>query len=122
MVLGVKIKDNKTGLFRLKDGRYSKNGKTYSNLRFAKSSVTNDISFRLNSIKNYFNCDFIIFNDDCTIEKISVISHIIEVIKREIKRTSQNLPNDPENYWFKYYDKKIKNLKQILIELEKEGI
>lgn len=122
MVLGVKIRDNENGLFRLKDGSFSKNGKTYSTLGFAKSSITNDINWYRANIK-LLNCDFVIFNDNGTIETIPVKTHIIDYLERELKKHQKlKLSYERENYSTKYIDDNIFKINCQLDYLKKEGI
>lgn len=121
MVLGVKIKNRETGLFRLKDGRFSKNGKTYSTLAFAKTAVTNGIGW-LSIDSKLLNCDFIIFNDDGKIEIIPVKNHIIDYFNRMLKDYEKTINYyKVKNYDYDYLIKKINHIKQILNDLEKEG-
>lgn len=122
MILGVKIKNNENGLFRLKDGRFSKNGKTYSTLGFAKSSITNDISwYRVN--KMLLNCDFVIFNDDGTIQTIPVKTHIIDYFERELKiKQKQKASYEEESFATKHIDDCISKINCLLDYLMKEGI
>ncbi len=121
MVLGVKIRNNENGLFRLKDGSFSKNGKTYSTLGFAKSSITNDIScYRVNA--KLLNCDFVIFNDNGTIETIPVKTHIIDYLERELKHKQKlKLSYERENYSTEYIDNDIFKINSQLEFLKKEG-
>lgn len=121
MILGVKIKNRENGLFRLRDGRFSKNGKTYSTLGFAKSSITNDISwYRVN--KDLLKCDFIVFNDDGSIQIIPVKTHIIDYFERELKR-KQNLKMsyEKENYSTQDIENVIFKINCQLEYLRKEG-
>lgn len=122
MVLGVKIRNNEDGLFRLKDGRFSKNGKTYSTLGFAKSSITNDIGWcRINKV--LLNCDFVIFNDDGTIQTIPVKTHMIDYFERYLKRKQkQKASYDEEGFATKHIDDCISKINCLLDYLRKEGI
>ncbi len=122
MILGVKIKNNENGLFRLKDGSFSKNGKTYSTLGFAKSSITNDVGY-YNINKALLNCDFVIFNDDCTIETIPVRMHIIDVLERRLKGYEKTkLYYEENNYPTKNVDDSIFRINHQLEYLKKEKI
>lgn len=91
MVIGVKIKNRKTGEFRTA-GSYShwnKTGKTWSNLKNAKLSVCpNHWNCKQNGgfIKAYQNeldSDFLIFNDNGTSEIIPVAQYFIEKLTKE---------------------------------------
>lgn len=91
MVIGVKIKNRKTGEFR-KAGSYShwnKIGKTWSNLKNVKLSVCpNYWNYKqsgdfIKAYQNELNSDFLIFNDNGTSETIPVAQYFIEKLTKE---------------------------------------
>lgn len=119
-ILAVKIIDNNTGLFRKTPGKFSKNGKTFSTLAFAKTSITNEVDgiHSLNFLEKYLYYDFIISKIDGTIEKIPVKTHIIDLYERrleEVKKIKEqhmqySYAVEFENSQIKYYEEAIKYL------------
>lgn len=94
MVIGVKIKDRKTGEFRQTGSysRYNKIGKTWSNLRNAKLSVCPSYwNYKQygDFIKLYqkeLDSDFLVFKDNGTLEIIPVAKYYVEKLTKEVER------------------------------------
>ena len=91
MVIGVKIKNRKTGKFRTAGsyGGWNKIGKTWSNLKNAKLAVCpNYWDYTQNFIEAYkreIDSDFLIFNDDGTSKIMPVAQYFIEKLTEEYK-------------------------------------
>ena len=92
MVIGVKIKNRKTGKFRTAGycGGWNKIGKTWSNLKNAKLAVCpNYWDYTQNFIEAYqreIDSDFLIFNDDETSKIMPVAQYFIESLIKEVNR------------------------------------
>ena len=94
MVIGVKIRNRKTGEFRPKGfcTVWNKKGKTWASLRDAKLSVCpsywgyEEYGDFVKCYKKELDSDFIIFNDDGTSEKIPVLEYYIERIQKKIDK------------------------------------
>lgn len=115
-ILGVKIRHKVSGLYVLRDGRLSKNGKTYSTLGFAKTHITNNVRYR--GIDKYKNYEFVIFKDDCTIEVVPVKEHLIDLFKRRLKDAEDFVEYyKSRGYSTEYREKEIARFKEILNEL-----
>ena len=68
MILAVKIQNRETGEYYYKGGEFGKKGKVWSTLGYAKLAICPS-SFARNINYKELNSDFIIINDDGTIEK-----------------------------------------------------
>lgn len=94
MVIGVKIKNRKTGEFRPAGYcvRWNKIGKTWSNLRNAKLSICpsywnyKQYGDFIKSYQNELDSDFLVFKDDGTSETIPVAKYYIERLTKEVNR------------------------------------
>lgn len=122
LILGVKIRDRKTGLYMLKDGRLSKNGKTYSTLGFAKSSITNKTYIYNDNYKKWLNYDFVLLKDYGSIEMIPVKEHIIDLFNRKLKENIERKEYyDSKGYkdisytkeYIEFYTKALKELNEV---------
>lgn len=109
MVIGVKIKNRKTGKFRTAGsyGGWTKIGKTWSNLKNAKLAVCPSYwDYTHNFFKAYQNemdSDFLIFNDDGTSRIMPVAQYFIEGLTKEVSR---------QGYGYEKAEKALKEVKK----------
>ncbi len=86
MVLAVKIQNRETGEYYCKGGGFGKKGKAWSTLGYAKLAICpSSYSFARNINYKELNSDFIIINDDGTIEKKPVALYFLDYLTRELK-------------------------------------
>lgn len=84
MILGVKIQNRETKEFMRKGCGWSKIGKVWSTLRDAKLAICPHYYAGGISEKE-LNSDFLIINDDGTIEKTPVAVYFMDYFKRKLK-------------------------------------
>lgn len=96
MIYAVKIRHTGTGLFRNKKGEFTTQGKTYTQLGHAKTSLLSAISD-----KRIYHCEFVCMHDNYTVENIPVASYIIDYLTRSSK---------PGQYGYEGDQKKIQEI------------
>lgn len=85
MVLAVKIQNRETGEFYCKGGGFGKKGKAWATLGYAKLAICPH-SYYYGKLNNKeLNSDFIIINDNGTIEKMPVALYFMDYFTRELK-------------------------------------
>lgn len=86
MVLAVKIQNKETGEFYCKGGGFGKKGKAWTTLGYAKLAICPKY-YRYGIDNKELNSDFIIINDDGTIEKMPVALYFLDYFTRELKHS-----------------------------------
>ena len=87
MILAVKIQNRETGEFYCKGGGFGKKGKAWSTLGYAKLAICPSTYCYANGVDiKELNSDFIIINDDGTINKEPVAVYFLDYFQRNKKR------------------------------------
>lgn len=87
MVLAVKIQNRETGEFYCKGGGFGKKGKAWATLGYAKLAICPHGYYFYGINSEELNSDFIIINDNGTIEKMPVALYFMDYFTREQKHS-----------------------------------